>query len=95
VSLIAPVVPLPTPEEPPECESPLVVATKSELGRAGRAETPEGLIVLTLAVQIAAGGGTQSGLAALVREFHSSKARALEGADAGGDVIAGIFGTGT
>jgi hypothetical protein len=76
------------PVEPPA----LVVATRAELEQAGRSETPEGIVVLTLAAQIAAGGGTAAGLAALIREFHASKARALAGADADADVIDGIFG---
>lgn len=90
VPSIAPVVSMP---QPVHAEPALVTATRSELEKAGQAGTPEGLIVLTLAAQISAGGGTQAGLAALVREFHASKARALDGATDAGDVVAGIFGT--
>jgi hypothetical protein len=80
----------------PDAPAPvtLVGATQAELAAVGRDGTPEGLIVLTLAAQIAAGGGSAAGLAALVREFHASKARALDGAQSGeADVIDGIFGT--
>ncbi len=77
---------------PLEAPPALVVATRTELEQAGRSETPEGIVVLTLAAQIAAGGGSAAGLAALVREFHASKARALAGAEADADVIDGIFG---
>lgn len=73
----------------------LVEATRAELAAAGRDATPEGLIVLTLAAQIAAGGGSAAGLTALVKEFHASKARALEGATEEADVLDGIFGTGS
>lgn len=69
----------------------LVEATRAQLASADRDGTPEGLIVLMLAGQIAAGGGTAAGLAALVREFHASKVRALAGAEQDGDVIEGIF----
>ena len=72
---------------------PLVAATLGELEAAGRDRSAEGLIVLTLAAQIARGGGSAAGLAALIREFHASKAKALAGADDDADVIAGIFGT--
>jgi len=74
---------------------PLVEATRAELAAAGRDGTPEGIVVLTLAGQIAAGGGSAAGLAALVREFHASKARALDGVQGSADVIDGIFGART
>jgi len=76
-------------------EPELLTTTRAELAAVGRDGTPEGLIVLTLAAQIAAGGGTAAGLAALVREFHASKARALDGTAPTADVIDGIFGSRT
>jgi hypothetical protein len=75
-------------------EPALVTATRSELEAAGRHDSPEGLIVLQLAWQIAAGGGTQAGLAALIRTFHDTKARALADVGDDADVLAGIFGEG-
>lgn len=95
ISLVTPPSPTPPSSRPTTGIPSLVSATLEELTRAGRAETPEGLIVLTIAAQIAAGGGTQAGLASLVREFHTSKARALEGAAEKDDVVAAIFGTGS
>jgi len=78
---------------PEPTEPPLVAATRTELAAAGRDVTPEGLITLQLAWQISVGGGTQAGLAALVREFHATKARALDGADEQGDPVVEIFGS--
>jgi hypothetical protein len=78
---------------PAPTEPALVAATRAELAAVDRDVTPEGIIVLQLAWQISAGGGTQAGLAALVREFHASKARALDGADEVGDPVVEIFGS--
>jgi hypothetical protein len=86
------VVPLAAPSAGEPEVPPLVEATRAELAAAGRDGTPEGIVVLTLAAQIAAGGGSAAGLAALVREFHASKAKALDGAGVDADIIDGIFG---
>ena len=86
----SPTAPVDRPEAP--SEPALVTATRAELEAVGKAGTSEGLIVLTLAGQIAAGGGTAQGLASLVRQFHASKELALADAQPEADVLDGIFG---
>lgn len=89
----APSAPQPDAPPPPDPrEPPLVAATRRELEAAKRADSPEGLILLQLAWHISAGGGTAAGLASLVRQYHTSKAAALDGAEDGDDVLARIFG---
>ena len=60
---------------------------------AGRESSAEGLVVLLLAERLAAGGGTQAGVASLARQFAVSLDAALKGAGQSADVIDGIFGT--
>lgn len=72
---------------------PMFAATLLELRAAGRHETPEGLATLKLAQVIDAGGGTAAGLVAAIREFHATKAKALDGTSEIADVIDGMFGT--
>lgn len=83
-------------ERPPRAEdNPLFGVTLAELRAAGRAETPEGVIVLTLAAQIATGGGSAAGLSALVKQFHLSKDIALKDSAPATDVVSDIFGSET
>jgi hypothetical protein len=81
---IAPVLAMPgAASTPPEPD--LVAVTRADLEQAGADRTPEGLIALTLAAQIAAGGGTQAGMAALARQFHASLAEARRAGEDGED----------
>ena len=76
-----------------QADPPLVAATRTELG--ARAETADGLVFLSVAEQIAAGGHSASGLAALQRAFREAKSAALsgQGDSAGAQVLKGLFGT--
>lgn len=76
-----------------QVDPPLVAATRTELGV--RAGTADGLVCLAVAEQIAAGGHSASGLAALQRAFREAKSAALagNGDSAGAQVLKGLFGT--
>lgn len=70
------------------------MATRLELGV--RAESADGLVCLTVAEQIAKGGHTASGLAALQRAFREAKAAALQGVEAddvGSAALRELFGS--
>jgi hypothetical protein len=58
----------------------VVDVIREELTAAGRVDTPKGRITLLLASQLAAGGHTASGAAALARQLEASLDAALDGA---------------
>lgn len=63
----------------------LVVAVMTALESAGKLDSVQGQLAMTLAIVVAAGGDTASGLASLSKELRAVMAEALGNAKAGGD----------
>ena len=77
----------------PAAGASLVESTRARLAEVGRDGSPEGLVALLLAGELENGGGSQSGLAALAKQFQVALDVATKDAGAQADVIDGIFGT--
>lgn len=71
----------------PTGEHRLVVSTRSRLEAVGRLDSPDGVMALELAELIAAGGGTQSGIASLSTAWGKAMDRALAGAKPAEDAL--------
>ena len=82
-----------SPLRPPAAGPSLVESTRARLTEVGRDGSPEGLVALLLASELMAGGGSQSGLAALAKQFQVALDFATKDASQSADVIDGIFGT--
>jgi len=77
----------------PAIGASLVESTRARLAEVGRDASPEGLVALLLASELESGGGSQSGLAALAKQFQVALDFATKDAGTQADVIDGIFGT--
>lgn len=83
---VAPVVPLPEPDE--AADGPLGSVARAELAAVDREATAAGQLVLALARRIdSAEGESGASLAALVKEFRASLAAAVAGAQQAADPI--------
>ena len=82
-----------SPLRPPAIGASLVESTRARLAEVGRDASPEGLVALLLASELESGGGSQSGLAALAKQFQVALDFATKDAGTQADVIDGIFGT--
>ena len=65
----------------------LVTVTKSALKDAGKLDSVQGQLAMTIAATIAAGGDTASGLASLSKELRAVMAEALGNAKVVGDAM--------
>ena len=85
------VVSLPDRPAPVSGVHPFVESTRRKVEAAGMVDEPEGAHVLLLAEQMAAGGGTQAGLAALSNAYAKALVAIKANVVADADVIDVIF----
>ena len=87
VELPKPVDERPAPGQPATKTPPLVESYRKQLEEAERLDTPEGALVLHLAMLFALGQHTAAGAASLSRELRAAMDVALRGAPAKADAV--------